>query len=158
MKERDLLTYIDFVKKLGADIVSLGRVLSIGRGASQGFSLSPYEVNEFFRILKKHDFFNGYVQWSWFGDLDESRGCDRIGQLPCVSPLGIHPCVFHQDIKLGDLKDFEKIVWSNFFQSLDMVRRASRTGLPQIRFSCSECIRCLPDYLKQAKKMTLITY
>ncbi len=158
MSEKELVNYVKFVKNLGVDVANIGRVVSVGRGTNSKLMLSIHQSNKIYEILKKHDFFNGYVRWGFFNNLDETNGCNRIGRNICISPYGIHPCVFHQEIKMGDFEDFEKIVWSNFFQSLNMFRRGARVGLLRPRFNCGECVNCLPQYLKWIKKTEVAIY
>lgn len=156
MSEQDLRRYLDFVKELGADVVHIGRVVPQGRGEDQRLLLSVRQINRISELSKKYN--DGSIQWGFFNNMDERSGCPRIGRNICVSPFGIHPCIFHQDIKIGNLGDFDGIIWSDFMQSLDMLRRAARTGFARPIYNCGDCVSVLGLYLKEVQKVEIITY
>ena len=107
-------------------------------------------------LLKKYNRFNGYLKDGVFRSIRDDAGCERLGSEICVSPFGIHPCVFHEDIKLGELKDFQKIFFNRLFlKTLNILRLASMSGSGGEYFNCAECVEFMADYLKKVKQLEL---
>ena len=157
MTEKDLIDYVNFNKELGVNSLSINRVVALGRGHNQElFSLSEAQVEEIQAIIKKHNFFDGYLKGGAFHFIEEDQGCKRIGKELCFSPFGIHPCIFQENVKIAELDDFENLIWGNFLGSLDALRLASMSGYRGRFFSCADCLKTMPQYLKNIKNLELI--
>lgn len=152
MEEEELIKLVHFNKTLKVDSMNINRAVPLGRGKNNKFLLSTAQVNDFNSILKKHNFFDGYVVEGAFGfNYNQKRtGCQRMMKHICVSPTGVHPCLFHEALKIGELKDFEKIIWN---ENLRNFMISTQKGVPLyceekgIPFSCFECVDRLPDFL-----------
>lgn len=159
MNEKNLVAYVKFTKKLGAYQACFNRVVNLGRGINQkSFGLSDEEIAKLEHLLKKYNHFKDYINIrdGICRRIEDDNGCERLGSEICVSVSGIHPCVFHEDIKLGGLKDFSKIFLNQqFFKTLNILRMASMAGSRGEYFSCAGCVEYLADYLKKIKEMDL---
>jgi len=157
MSEKDLLAHIKFNKKLGVNRVCLNKAVNLGRGSKQAlFKVPDEEMGKLRFLLKKYNRFNGYLKDGAFRSIRDDAGCERLGSEICVSPFGIHPCLFHEDIKLGELEDFSKIFFNQLFlKTLNILRLASMSGSGGEYFNCAECVEFLADYLKKVKQLEL---
>jgi MoaA/NifB/PqqE/SkfB family radical SAM enzyme len=157
MDEKDLVGHIKFNKKFGVDEVCLNRAVNLGRGSNQEiFKISDEEIARLEFLLKKYSRFDGYVRDGVCRKIEDDAGCERLGSEVCVSASGLHPCVFHEDIKLGKLEDFHKIFLNqNFFKTLNILRLASMAGSRGEYFGCAGCVEYLADYLGKIKKLKL---
>lgn len=155
--EKSLIAYVDFNKKLGVDSLNFNRAVNLGRGANQtAFRISEKEMAKLNFLFKKHNYFNGYLKGGAFRYVEDDVGCERLGSEICVSPFGVHPCVFHENIKLGELKDFPKIFFNQLFlKTLNILRLASISAVRGRYFSCADCMESLPVYLKAVKQLEL---
>jgi MoaA/NifB/PqqE/SkfB family radical SAM enzyme len=149
-----LTEFMRFCRKLDVDRVSLSRVVELGRGLKH-YMLSQSQSLQLRRILEETGGFGGYVCGHSFQYLDENRSCVRLQTRGiCVSPQGVHPCIFMTDLVLGDLRDFERLMGGDFVDSLDALRSGSMTGTRHLIFSCPEC---KPHFQRYMKKLNSIT-
>jgi len=158
MNEGDLIDYINFNKNLGVNCANLNRVVSLGRGSDQKiFSLSDEQMTKLRFLFKKYNNFDGYLKDGAFRLVEDDVGCERLGSEICISPFGIHPCIFHEDIKLGELQDFKKLFFNQvFLKTLNILRLASIADYKGGYFSCTGCMESLPNYLRAVKQLELL--
>ncbi len=159
MDEKDLVAYVRFNKNLGVNKVSFNKAVNLGRGSNQKFfSISDEKPANLKFLSKKSNNSDGYLRDGAFRSIEDDNGCERLGSEICVSPFGVHPCVFQENIKLGELKDFSKIFFNRLFlKTLNILRLASMSGSGGEYFNCAECVELFADYLKKVKQLELIS-
>jgi len=162
MNEEDILNYIKFNKKLGVREIVLGEAVGLGRAKNSRFLLNENQRRQISQILAKHNYFKGEGAINFRpGGFFISSGlqpCHRLGVEIAVSPYGLHPCIFQIDtIKIGDFGDLEKLLYSNFLDSLYWTGAAMQECFKkEIFFSCAKCIKYLPEWLSRIKKDTFL--
>jgi len=159
MTIKEVQKYVQFCGNLGANSINFGRVVAEARGNNDELILSPTQerqmvcaINEC--LTKKG---NKKIKRGFFRNPGEMSECKRIGREICISPFGLHPCIFHQEIKVGDLDDFDQIIWSEFIPSLNFLQRGSRIGHSRESFTCFDCAKLLPEYFKKLKNTEIIS-
>lgn len=159
MTNEDVNKYIKFCKKLGVRKISIGRVVAEARGNNQDLILSPTQTKQIVNVLNQYNKENpdSLIARGFFRNKDQGVECNIMGREICVSPFGLHPCIFHQEIIVGDFDDFDKIIWSEFFQSFGLLQKCSRTGHRGESFTCFDCTSLLPEYIRKLKTLKLIS-
>jgi len=158
IKEKEILNYIKFGKELGVNEIVFDEVVELGRGENPKFLLTENQHRQISQILAKYNYFRdekGFrVRVNCFEEVLDILPCWRLGQEISVSPYGLHPCVFHIDtIKLGDFKDFEKLLFSDFLNSLYWTEMSMKKCFKKSQFfTCSKCVKYLPRWLSLIKE------
>lgn len=156
-KEEDLVEHINFNKSLEVDCVSLSRVVGLGRGRNQDiFALSDGQIEELRLLAGKYNFFDSYLKGEPFPSINEDHGCERIGNELCLSPRGVHPCIFHENIKLAEIDDFENVISGDFLKTLNILRLASITEHKHKYFGCAGCVLSLSSYIRKVQNLQLL--
>lgn len=148
MTEKELLEFMNFNKNLGVDFVRIGRIIPFSRGCDKKFLLTKNQVVEFGNILKKYNFLNPILQGGAFFQYKKSKNknngwCPKKMKQICVSPAGVHHCIFLEGIKSGELEEFESVVLNermrNFMIFVQGIIAESylKRNIP---FYCSECV------------------
>ncbi len=162
MSEEDILKYIKFNKDLGVSEVIFGGMVGLGRAQDSKFLLSENQYIQINKIFAKHNYFMDEkdikVRSESFQKALDVQPCQRLGQEISVSPNGLHPCIFHTyTLKIGDFKDFEALLYSDFLSSLYSAGVAmQKYSKKEEFFSCGKCIKYLPQWLSLIKKKTFI--
>lgn len=158
MSEEEILDYIKFGKQLGVSEIVFGGVVALGRAKNSQFLLNESQRKQISRILVKREFFKDEQGFKFragpFLPSAAIQPCYRLGREISVSPYGLHPCVFHVDtIKIGDFRDFEKLLYSKFLDSFFHSGVAAQQCFKKGRFfTCPECVKCLPEWLSVVSK------
>lgn len=157
MNEKEISKYLDFVKGLGVGEVSFGEVVALGRGKNSQFSLNENQRRQIKQIFIENNYSQNSkgikISSSFLKTINGAKSCDRLGREISVSPHGLHPCVFNIDtIKVGDFNDFEKMLYSDFLNSLHFAGWAMQQCFKkQDIFNCSKCVKYLPQWLSLIK-------
>ena len=152
MNEEDILSYIKLNRGLGVRGIILGEAVGLGRAKESPFLLNNNQRRQINQILVKHNYFKNSgisIRFGIFAGTPKVQPCIRLGWEIGVSPYGLHPCIFQvETIKLGDFKDFEKLLYSDFFNSLYEVGAAmQKCYRKEAYFSCAKCVKYLPIWL-----------
>jgi MoaA/NifB/PqqE/SkfB family radical SAM enzyme len=155
-EDKDIIRYIEFCRSLSVNSVHFSRIVGAGRGKSaKEFELGWPKMHEFRALLNKTAYFNRLASGMFTYKYEHS--CDRIsGSHHCLSPEGVHPCIFNTDITLGPIDQFETILTTGSgMDSLELVRQAGNTDSLSPFLSCVECQANFTGYLKQIKKIKI---
>lgn len=148
MTEKDLLEFMDFNRGLKVDLVRMGRVIPSGRGSDGKFLLSQNQIFEFGDILEKYNFQNPSLDGSPFQSYKsfENRNngwCPKGMRQFCISPAGVHHCIFLENIKSGEFNDFENIIANERLKNfMSFIQEAIFEYYFERKapFSCAECV------------------
>jgi MoaA/NifB/PqqE/SkfB family radical SAM enzyme len=158
MKEKDILNLIEFNKYLGVKRIFFSDAVEIGRARKSKFVLTENQRKQIGLIFGKYNYFKEEnqieVSAKVFKEDYGVQSCERIGREICVSPSGIYPCTFLAGlVKIGDIKDFEKILYSDFLTSFYWTSLAAQRYFKRHSFfSRSQCTKCLPEWLSIVQK------
>jgi len=153
---KELTDFVVFNKELGVNRVHLERVVPSGRGINERLLLSQSQIKEFSETLKEYGDAEEYLSRGafprFFGALADKNECKRLSRQLCVSPNGIHPCVFQEKIKIGELEGFKDIISNKeLFDELILSQKAIANYYHDRNdsFSCAECVKSLSFANKQ---------
>jgi len=151
--------YVQFSRDLGANFINFGRVVAEARGNNIDLVLSQAQEKQIVSVLNEYLKRSGdkKIRRGFFRNSGHLSECNRIGREICVSPFGLHPCIFHQEIKIGELDDFNRLLWGEFIPSLNLLQKGSRVGHKRDAFTCFDCALSLPKYIKELKKTEIIS-
>jgi len=154
--EEDVMEHIHFTRCLGTDNLFLSAAVPLGRAQERTFFVPPRQIRLINTILERNNFFSGYVTGHTpnFSRVSPP-GCRRLlHRTAAISPRGIHPCVYQENIKIGELSDFEDLMAdANFMDSFDDLRRASLTDYHSPFIGCQDCMEAMSTYLGKLKKL-----
>jgi MoaA/NifB/PqqE/SkfB family radical SAM enzyme len=154
--EESLERHIRFTRDLGADSLSLSAVVPLGRAQKSAFFVPPAQRSLIRKVLEENGYFEGYVHGHcahYPGEM--SRRCERLVlRNNAVSPHGIHPCVYMENIKIGELSDFEdRMIDGNLMDSFNDMRRASLSDYQSPFLDCQDCMQAFPHYLEKLRSL-----
>jgi MoaA/NifB/PqqE/SkfB family radical SAM enzyme len=144
--------HIQFTRGLEADYLYLSAAVPLGRGREQAFFIPPRQRMLIRKVLEKNDFYNGYVVGHCAHYASETiRNCTRLSQRHhALSPHGIHPCVYQEGIKIGELSDFDDCMSDGrLMESFSDLRRAALADYPSRFLDCHECMQSMKQYLEK---------
>lgn len=152
-------SYIRFARDLGVHQIYFSSVVDLGRAREEIFFLPPSQRRVMREVLEKNDYYRGFVGGHCAFHLRESSAsCVRLAlRHNAVSPGGIHPCVYQENIRLGAIEDFEHLINDqHLMDSLDDLRRAALTDCHSDFMDCHECARLMHAYVRKIKDSVTI--
>lgn len=148
--------YIKLARSLGASQVYISAAVAQGRAANQSFLVTPAQRNMLRRVFDKTNFYDGYIggHCALLND-DAGRSCGRLVERhTAISPQGIHPCVYQENITLGGLQDFGQLMNDeNLMESLNDLRRAAIADFHSEFLCCQDCIQLMSRYIRKLKDL-----
>jgi MoaA/NifB/PqqE/SkfB family radical SAM enzyme len=143
-KKGDFSRFFSFVESLGAVNLNFQNEVDY-KNRRQGKSLTPvYES-----LLGEIEKYKGKVVISPPGkEQADLLNCSRLeGKNFCLSATGIHPCIFAEPIKLGELKDFQDVYEKKMpafieFRKYALVKNQIKNG------SCADCVNAIKKEIK----------
>lgn len=146
----DIIKYLNFCDQLGVNSVGFQEIVPVGKN---GKRFSGKNKNRDF-CFEAVDQYKGRMIVTGPGKNNGSKfDCGRLnGGSLCLSPVGIHSCIFSEEIIIGSLDDFS-VVRKNRLRSYSEFRKyAMIIKNMQDAKTCGECILAVKSVIKDFNK------
>lgn len=147
-RRSEIINYLKFCQKLGVSKIGFQDIVSVNDKSEKiirkekNFTIFKSAVSGFERRNKR-------IKITYPEMENQDLFCPKIeNRSLCISPSGIHPCIFNDQIRLGSLRDFHQ-VYAKIAESFIEFRKFAILSRNCTKYDCENCIKSVIEKIKE---------